>query len=192
MQRRNTSEYAHPESANFRLKVPAQSICKVMNRTQSAKAKVDDKDAKQEQERLDYAKRVLDHHETSTRSASTSSHRARNAEFLSVQSIHSTKAVLKAAKYEVKKFNDDLKEVLKREEDRLEKEDGYSGNNFKRRSLDIACTRSDSLTVDRDSIEPSPTGSPGHTPYPSVQSQSLTRKLLRSINSDVDIIVETL
>ena len=99
--------------------------------------------------------------------------------------------MLKAVKYEVQKFNDDLKEVLKREEDRLEKEDGYVSTKSQRRSLDIV-TRSDSLTVDKDSIEPSPAGSPGHTPYPSVQNRKLTRKLLRSANSNVDIIVENL
>ena len=103
--------------------------------------------------------------------------------------------MLRAAKAEVNKFNERMKQVIKREEDRLEKEHGHVERRVP--SLDFAPHRSDSLTVEKEPIELSPLGSPtlgspGHTPYPNMKNQKVTRTLLKKSSADINIIVENL
>ena len=96
--------------------------------------------------------------------------------------------MLRAAKAEVNKFNERMKQVIKREEDRLEKEHGHVERRVP--SLDFAPHRSDSLTVEKEPIELSPLGSPtlgspGHTPYPNMKNEKVTRTLLKKSSADI-------
>ena len=67
-------------------------------------------------------KSVLDHHEASTRSASICSAKASSARRLMFKSIRSSKDTIELFENEVKKFDECMKEVQKREEDRIDLE----------------------------------------------------------------------
>ena len=85
-------------------------------------------DEKEEKERSDYERSVFSHHEASTRSASTSSFRAKNVKLLSAKTIRTTKVAIDTFEHEVEQFNEDLKELIKREEDRIEHEEKVKAN----------------------------------------------------------------
>ena len=82
----------------------------------------------EEDERSEYKRRVFADHEASTRSASTSSFKAKNVKRLSEKSIRESKVAVDTFEYEVEAFNDEMKEVIKRETARLELEEKIKEN----------------------------------------------------------------
>ena len=71
---------------------------------------------------------MFSHHEASTRSASTSSFRAKNAKNLSAKTIRESKVAIDTFEYEVEAFNDEMKEIIERENARIEHEEKIKAN----------------------------------------------------------------
>ena len=107
------------------------SCCKIIGpatRTNSARHSNQSRQDAKEQERKEFEKKVFAHHDASTRSASNSSFRTNNVRLLSQKSIRSAKAAIETLDYEVENFNDQMKEVIKREEERIEYEKKVKDN----------------------------------------------------------------
>ena len=82
----------------------------------------------EEEKKKEYAREVLSRDEASTRSASTSSFRAKNVALQTKKTIRATKAAIDTFDNEVKAFDDEMEKIIQRETERIELEEKIAAN----------------------------------------------------------------